>query len=284
MPEKQKKRVLAVGAAFGAGVAAVVVAALGAFAGSGVAASRDKPVNQDPPTISGTPEEGKTLKGNKGTWNNNPSDYNYYWLRCDKTGGSCSQISGAGGSTSYKLTSADVGNTVRFRVQAKNNDGTTTATSVPSAVIQKQSTTTTTTTTPKPPDKGTCTTHSGTVGVNDIALPIRLLVDRWTFTPNLVSPGTQSVLARIHISDTCGHSVQSAQVWATAIPYNQLSVQQVATDGAGYATLQFQVGTGFPANPGRQQIMAMLIRAFDPSEDPLAGKSTRRVVNLPVQS
>jgi hypothetical protein len=280
MRTTHRRRWVALGAAFGAGVAAVVVAALGAFAGTGVAASKDKPVNQDPPTISGTPEEGSSLHATKGNWKNSPTDYNYYWLRCDKNGGSCSKISGAGGSTDYKLTSVDVGNTVRFRVDAKNTDGTTSATSVPTGVIQKASAPAP----PKPPDKGTCTSHTGTVKVGDIAPPIRLLVDKWTFTPNLVVPGTQSVVARVHISDTCGHSVQDAQVWATAIPYNQLSVQQTASDGAGYATLTFQVGVGFPANPGRQQIMAMLIRAYDPSEDPLAGKSTRRVVNLPVNS
>jgi hypothetical protein len=279
MRTENRRRWVALGAAFGAGVAAVVVAALGAFAGTGAAAAKDKPVNQDPPVISGTPQEGSTLHGSKGNWKNDPSDFNYYWRRCDKNGGSCSNISGAGGSRDYKLTSADVGNTLRFRVQAKNGDGTTSATSVPTAVIQKAATPV-----PKPPDRGTCTTHTGTVKVSDIAPPIRLLVDQWTFSPNMVVPGTQSVVARIHISDTCGHSVQNAQVWATAIPYNQLSVQQTATDGAGFANLVFQVGVGFPANPGRQQIMAVLIRAYDPSEDPLAGKSTRRVVSVPVNS
>ena len=65
---------------------------LGVLAGSALAAVAAKPVNTSPPTISGTPQEDKTLTGDRGTWSNNPTDYNYFWLRCDKTGGSCSTI------------------------------------------------------------------------------------------------------------------------------------------------------------------------------------------------
>jgi hypothetical protein len=129
--------------------ALAVVIGLGALAGNGVAASAAKPANTAPPTISGTPQEGKTLTGDRGVWTNSPTDYNYFWARCDKTGDSCATISGAHALT-YTLTSADVGNTLRFRVQASNGDGSTTATSVPSAVVTAApppSTTTVTTTT-----------------------------------------------------------------------------------------------------------------------------------------
>ncbi len=269
-----RRRWIALGAAFGAGVAAVVVSALGAFAGAGAAAPQAAPVNTSPPTISGTPQEGSTLTGNRGSWSNNPSDYNFYWLRCDKDGGSCSMITGATAKT-YKLKSVDTGNTLRLRIRAKNADGTTNATSVPTAVVTKSA--------PPPPNKGACTgTRGGTVSVNDIAPPIRLLVDRWDFNPGVVRADTQTIVARIHISDTCGDSVSGAQVWATAIPYNQVSVEQQASGSDGYATLTFRVQGGFPANPGRQEIMAILVRASDPSENPLAGKSTRRALRLPV--
>ena len=278
MQRNNRKRWIGLGAVFGAGVAAVVVAGLGVFAAQGVAASADKPDNTSPPTISGTPQEGKTLTGDKGKWDNNPSDYNYYWLRCDKTGGSCSTISGAT-DQKYKLKSVDIGNTLRLRVQAKNGDGTTVATSVPTGVVTKAEAAA-----PPASNKGTCSSKSGTASVKDIELPIRLLVDKWDFTPNVVVPGTSNVVARIHVADTCGHSVSGAQVWGTAIPYNQVSVEQSTTDSSGYATLTFRVKSGFPANPGKQQIMAMLIRASDSSENALAGKSTRRVLSLAVNS
>jgi hypothetical protein len=141
----------------GAGAALVSIVAVGAFTGSGLAAVAAKPVNSSPPTISGTPQEEKTLTGDRGTWTNSPTDYNYFWMRCDKTGGSCSNIVGAH-SLTYTLTSADVGNTLRFRVQASNGDGSTNATSVPTAVITAKpppptvtNTVTTTVTTPPPP-------------------------------------------------------------------------------------------------------------------------------------
>ncbi len=70
----------------------------------------------------------------QGRWSGTPTGYTYNWTRCDKNGGSCSNISGATALT-YTLGSADVGNTVRFKVQATNADGSTSASSVPSAVI-----------------------------------------------------------------------------------------------------------------------------------------------------
>jgi hypothetical protein len=113
-------------------VGLAVVLAL--FVGSGAAASADQPKNTDPPTISGTPQEGKTLMGDRGDWNNDPIDFDYAWLRCDRGGGSCSGIDGAD-SGEYTLESADVGHTIRLKVEARNADGRTTATSVPTAVI-----------------------------------------------------------------------------------------------------------------------------------------------------
>jgi hypothetical protein len=142
----KKRRVFGV---FGAAIGAVVMAI---FATTGLAASTVKPVNATPPTISGTPQEGKTLTANRGTWDNSPTDYDYFWRRCATDGGSCANISGANGLT-YTLKTVDVGNTIRFRVVAKNGDGQTTANSAPTEVIQKAAappTTTTTTTSPPP--------------------------------------------------------------------------------------------------------------------------------------
>src|SRR6266404_5678871 len=70
-----RKRWLLLGGVFGAGVGEVVVSALAICAGAGIAAGQAKPVNASPPTITGTPQGGKTLTGNRGTWDNTPTDY-----------------------------------------------------------------------------------------------------------------------------------------------------------------------------------------------------------------
>ena len=74
-------------------------------------------MNTSLPTVTGTPQAGQTLTGAKGVWSGSPTDYNYFWTRCDTNGGSCANISGASAAT-YTLTSADVGNTLRFKVEA----------------------------------------------------------------------------------------------------------------------------------------------------------------------
>jgi hypothetical protein len=93
-----------------------------------------KPTNTALPTISGLAQERSTLTGSNGTWTNSPSKYDVSWLRCDKQGGSCASINGANKST-YTLTTADVGNTIRFRVTASNSAGNNTASSAATAVV-----------------------------------------------------------------------------------------------------------------------------------------------------
>ncbi len=183
----RRKRWVLLGGVFGAGIGAVVVSALAVFAGAGIAARADKPVNTDPPTISGTPEEGKTLTGDRGKWDNKPTDFNYFWRRCDKNGGSCSNIGGAH-ALKYVLTTADVGNTLRLRVDAKNADGTTSSASVPSAVVQKAAAPTP----PPPPSRGNgCPTGNGNPDqVTSISGPARLILDALQPNPQVVTRDT----------------------------------------------------------------------------------------------
>jgi len=272
MQTTHRKRWTAIGAAFGAGVAAVVVASLAAFAGSGVAASADKPVNTSPPTISGTPQEDKVLTGDRGNWSNSPDKFQFQWVRCDKDGGSCANIGGANKDT-YTLKSADVGNTVRFRVRATNKDGDTTATSVPSAVIQKAST-------PTPPPSNGCP-PSGSNSVSQMSLPARLIIDQFQASPQSLDRNTQSFQLRVHITSTCGGSVQGAIVYGTPTPFNQFGETQSNTANDGWATLSFNRQPNFPVN-GKQQILAMFLRANKPGESTLAGITGFRLVNVNV--
>ena len=110
-----RKHAVLFGALLGAGATLAVVLAFGVLAGAGEAAAAAVPTNTSPPTIAGVPQQGQTLTGSRGTWTGSPTDYNDNWMRCDNNGGSCADIAGAIGDT-YTLTSADVGNTVRFQV------------------------------------------------------------------------------------------------------------------------------------------------------------------------
>ncbi len=279
MKHIRRKRPALIGGIFGAGLAAVAVSAV-AFIGAGSAARSAKPVNTSPPTISGTPKQGGTLTGDRGDWSNSPTDYNYFWLRCDKNGGSCSNISGAH-ARKYTLTTADVGNTVRFRVQAKNADGTTNATSVPSAVVEKE---VNPPPPPPPPTRGNgCPSGNGNPDqVASISPPARLLVDALQSDPSVVTSGTSSVTLRLHVTSSCGGPVQGALVYATATPFNQFTIPPEQPTGAdGWATLTWPRLQGFPVS-NKQQLIATFVRARKPGENLLGGISTRRLFSIPV--
>ncbi len=267
---------------FTRGRLAVAFLAIGSASGSVAATtattattSGQKPDNTSPPTISGTPQEGQKLTGNRGNWSGKPTDYNYFWMRCDRTGGSCADISGAHSST-YTLTSADVGNTIRFKVEAKNASGSTFATSVPTAVIKAA-------TAPPPPAPATgCPAGSGPVNVADVKSPARLLIDAQQSDPSVVRRDTQQITLRYHVSDTCGQAVQGALVYATAVPFGQLNIPSEQPTGQdGWAELSFRTLAGFPASP-RQQLIAVFVRARKSGESLLAGISTRRLFSVPV--
>ncbi len=233
-----------------------------------------KPDNTSPPTISGTPIEGRTLTGNRGAWSHGPTSYDYFWLRCDRNGNNCATISGAR-NTTYLLTSADVGATLRFSVTAANSEGTRSSTSVPTAVVQRQS----------QPSRGPgCPAGSANPDqVSGITPPARLLVDGLRSDPSVVTRGTAALVVRFHVTSTCGRSVQGALVYATATPYNQFSIPPEAITGSdGWATLVFRRLAGFPVS-GRQQLLTMFVRARKPGESLLVGISTRRLVSIPVR-
>jgi hypothetical protein len=262
------------GAALAAGVALAVLA------GTSVAASAAKPKATSPPTISGTPQAGQTLTGTNGQWANDPTDFNYFWQRCDEKGGRCANISGAHAAT-YTLTSADVGNTVRFRVQAVNSDGAANAMSVPSAVITAPTSPPPPPPPPAPAPTG-CPSGTGGVGVSALSPPARLLIDQIQFSPSVVHRGDAQIIGRFHVVACGGRPVQGALVYATAVPFNQLSIPaEQATGSDGWAELDFRTLRGFPVSDV-QQLIAMFARARKQGENLLAGISTRRLVSVRV--
>jgi hypothetical protein len=109
------------------GSAVAVSAASGAI-------SPARPVNGTLPEISGWARHGETLTASPGGWSGGLLTYAYQWQRCGPDGQSCADLGGATGS-SYVLTLADAGSTVRVRVSASNTSGTISATSAPSELV-----------------------------------------------------------------------------------------------------------------------------------------------------
>ncbi len=96
-------------------------------------------LNTGGPTVSGIARDGETLTATSGTWSGTPSiTYGYQWQRCDAAGLECVDIPGATGS-SYTLTPADVGSTIRVLVIATNDAGASPpAASTPSGSVSQE--------------------------------------------------------------------------------------------------------------------------------------------------
>jgi len=76
-----------------------------------------RPANVAAPALSGSAIDGATLTANDGSWTGTaPIAVAHQWQRCDGAGTGCADIDGAT-SSSYTLTSADVGRTLRDRVK-----------------------------------------------------------------------------------------------------------------------------------------------------------------------
>ena len=122
-------------------------------------AAPSAPSNTSPPTISGTAQQGDVLTAGNGSWSNSPTSYAYQWQDCNSSGSGCAAISGAT-SSSYTLTSQDVGDTVEVVVRASNAGGSGTATSAHTAVVEAQA--------PSAPSNTSPPTISGTAQQGDV--------------------------------------------------------------------------------------------------------------------
>jgi hypothetical protein len=94
-----------------------------------------RPLDTEPPTISGSASEGMKLAASEGTWTGTaPIRYEYQWQLCNRVGEECEAIEGAVGAT-YTLDQSDVEKRVRVVVTATNELGSSAATSPSSAVV-----------------------------------------------------------------------------------------------------------------------------------------------------
>jgi hypothetical protein len=104
----------------------------------GSASTRATPSNTVPPAITGSAAVGQTLTTSNGTWTENPTSFDYEWLRCPSSGGSSdgSDCASIGVTTnSYVVATGDVGFTLRTRVTAHTSDSKATALSDHTAIV-----------------------------------------------------------------------------------------------------------------------------------------------------
>jgi hypothetical protein len=229
------------------------------------------PPNTAPPTISGTAGVGSTLTANPGTWTGSSITFSYQWQRCDTAGANCTAISGATNAT-YVVANEDIGHTLRIAVTGKDATGSNTVTSAQTSTIAGAA----------PPATGCPSDKStGPIAVTDVSPPARLLIDKQTITPSVVTRSTQTIVMRFHVSACSGRSVTGALVYQTATPYSQFSFGEGPTGADGWATLTAHRLAHFPA-ANHQQLLVVFVRARKSGEDLLGGISTRRLVSFRV--
>jgi len=254
-------------------LASVALAAIAAAAGallvtSGVAAGSSSsaqyqysaPAATVQPAISGTAQVGLALVVSNGTWTSvGTPTYTYGWGRCDSAGNNCVVIAGAT-ANQYMLVTGDQGHKVVAYVSATDSTGTTKVTTAPTAVVAAE---------------------SNVIAASSVVPPNRLVIDTVTYSQSPIRSRLQPTQMRIHIADSSGKSVQGALVYVLGVPYSRiLNMPEVQTDATGFATVNLTAGQFFP----RTGYLVLFVRARVNGQDPLAGASTRRLVQVTIQA
>jgi hypothetical protein len=225
-----------------------------------------RPTNTTEPSISGNATVGATLQANRGAWaGDQPITYSYVWLRCSPQGNNCSEIPGAN-DTTYEVRDADRGRTIRVRVVARNDRGSTSAISNPTGTIGGGT----------PPDPGTGTIDAGQLQ----ATGDRMIVASVQFIPNPVTSSTAPITARVRVTARGGRPVSGARVFMRATP-RVVQGQTQVTAADGWATLTLVPNANFqqPRNGFNVQFFVKAYRASDP---PLGGVAGYRLVQVPL--
>jgi hypothetical protein len=215
------------------------------------------------PSISGSAVVGSTLQANRGEWTGEtPLTFTYVWLRCNGQGENCSEIQGAN-DPEYEVRDSDAGRTVRVRVIARNDRGTTSAISNPTAVVRQN----------QPPPS------TGTLQVGELqAAGDRLVVARVQFSPNPVRSRTQAIQVRVHVTARGGRPVSGARVFMRATP-RVVRGQTQSTQTDGWVTLTLVPNRWFP-QPRDGFNVQFFVKAFRESDPPLGGIAGYRLVQV----
>ncbi len=227
-----------------------------------------RPTNTREPSISGTASVGRTLQASRGEWaGEQPLTYAYVWLRCSARADNCSEIPGAS-DTQYEVRDADRGRTIRVRVVARNDRGTTSAISNPTGVVGGA-------VTPPPPP------GNGVIDAGQLqAAGDRMIVAQVRFTPNPVTSASNAIVARVQVTARGGRPVSGARVFMRATP-RVVQGQTQVTAADGWATLTLVPNRLFP-QPRNGFNVQFFLRAYRASDPPLGGVAGYRLVQVPL--
>jgi hypothetical protein len=219
-----------------------------------------RPTNLVEPSISGTATVGSRLQANRGEWaGDQPITYSFIWLRCNTQGDNCSEIQGAN-DTDYEVRDADTGRTIRVRVVARNDRGTTSAISNPTGTVGGSS-------------------SGGGLDVGQLqAAGDRLVVAQVQFNPNPVTSSTAPITARVKVTARGGRAVTGARVFMRGTP-RVVQGQTQVTQGDGWATLTLVPNAQFP-KPRNGFNVQFFIKAFRSGDPALGGIAGYRLVQV----
>ena len=250
----------------GAAAAASALTALAVLAGFADAQANVLPANTAPPSVSGTPRDGETLTAGEGTWTGtDPIAYEYQWQRCDGNGLNCANLAGATGRT-YTVQTSDVNNRLRVDVTARNETGSTTASSQPTAVVT--------------PPEGATRLSDGrySIPASSVRLPNRLVISGVEFVPSVIR-SRNPYTGRFRVTDTRGYIVRDAIVLVTGVPLGWIQAPpEVRTNVDGLATIQIQPTRLLRLV--RSGSMVKFVRARKDGDSLLAGISMLRLVRV----
>jgi hypothetical protein len=224
-----------------------------------------KPFNTTEPSITGTAVVGGIVKANRGQWGgDDPITYAFVWLRCNDKGDNCSEIQGAN-DPEYEIRDSDTGRTIRVRVVARNDRGSTSAISNPTGVVGSNQ--------PPPPSPG------NSLAVGDLkAAGDRLVVASVQFSPNPVTSRTAPITVRVRVTARGGRPVNGALVFMRGTP-RVVSGQTQATQADGYVTLTLVPNQFFP-QPRNGFNVQFFIKAYRKGDPGLGGIAGYRLVQV----
>lgn len=220
-----------------------------------------RPTNLREPSISGTAAVGSRLQANRGEWaGDQPITFSFIWLRCSTKGDNCSEIQGAN-DPDYEVRDADTGRTIRVRVVARNDRGSTSAISSPTATV------------------GGGSNPSGGLDVGQLqAAGDRLVVAQVQFSPNPVTSSTSPITARVKVTARGGRAVTGARVFMRGTP-RVVQGQTQVTQADGWATLTLVPNSNFP-QPRNGFNVQFFIKAFRSGDPALGGIAGFRLVQV----